>query len=648
MFEIKGMDIEITRGDTAGIRYIFKDKEIPYGTDAIFTVKKKVRDKDIVFQKRVDASGGSASIFFTSDDTNIDPRTYYWDIRLQVPREEGGYDVQTPMEYASFTILDVVGGDIGSGNSESVNPDLPVLQIVLEETREVLARADMVVSSLEALTVEAEPADEPEAEVVKREDGSLSIRIGLPRGAKGDRGEQGIQGERGVQGERGAAFTYDDFTEEQLESIRGPQGLTGEQGIQGVPGKSFTYDDFTPEQLESLRGPQGERGEEGPRGERGAAFTYNDFTADQLEQLRGPKGERGEAGADGTSFTVLGMYATYAALIAAHPTADAGDAYAVGTSESNVVYVWDADKGEWTNLGALKGPKGDPGSAGANGSNGVSVTHSWSGTVLTVTSASGTSSANLKGDKGDTGAAGSTGKDGAAGVGISNVEQTTTSTADGGTNVVTVTLTDGTKKTFNVKNGSKGSAGTNGSNGSNGADGVSVQSVVQTTTSTADGGNNVVTVTLSNGTQTTFTVKNGSKGSTGAAGSNGSNGADGYTPVKGTDYYTAADKSEMVGEVTAALEGTLASKLSGKMVTVTLSSSSWSGSSTYTQTVNVSGVTTSSALEVGPDSSTFEAYCEAQVRASAQGNGTVTFTASAKPSTNLNAVILILEGVQTA
>lgn len=43
-------------------------------------------------------------------------------------------------------------------------------------------------------------------------------------------GAQGAQGIQGIQGERGAAFTYEDFTPEQLESLR------GEQGIQGVPG----------------------------------------------------------------------------------------------------------------------------------------------------------------------------------------------------------------------------------------------------------------------------------------------------------------------------------------------------------------------------------------------------------------------------
>ena len=42
----------------------------------------------------------------------------------------------------------------------------------------------------------------------------------------------------------------------------------------------------------------------------------------------------------------------------------------------------------------------------------------------------------------------------------------------------------------------------------------------------------------------TVTIKNGSKGSTGSAGK---------TPVRGTDYWTAADKSAMVSDVLAAL-----------------------------------------------------------------------------------------------
>ena len=39
----------------------------------------------------------------------------------------------------------------------------------------------------------------------------------------------------------------------------------------------------------------------------------------------------------------------------------------------------------------------------------------------------------------------------------------------------------------------------------------------------------------------------------GAAGTPGKNGTDGKTPVKGTDYWTAADKAEIVNDTLAAL-----------------------------------------------------------------------------------------------
>lgn len=43
----------------------------------------------------------------------------------------------------------------------------------------------------------------------------------------------------------------------------------------------------------------------------------------------------------------------------------------------------------------------------------------------------------------------------------------------------------------------------------------------------------------------------GDKGDTGAQGIQGEKGADGYTPVKGTDYFTEADKAEIINEILA-------------------------------------------------------------------------------------------------
>ncbi len=63
-----------------------------------------------------------------------------------------------------------------------------------------------------------------------------------------------LQGPKGEPGKDGKPFTYDMFTQEQLESLKGPKGADGKQGPKGEP---FRFEDFTPEQLEKLKGPAG-------------------------------------------------------------------------------------------------------------------------------------------------------------------------------------------------------------------------------------------------------------------------------------------------------------------------------------------------------------------------------------------------------
>ena len=104
----------------------------------------------------------------------------------------------------------------------------------------------------------------------------------------------------------------------------------------------------------------------------------------------------------------------------------------------------------------------------------------------------------------------------------------------------------------------------------NGADGIGIQSVEQTATSTVDGGINVITVTKTDGTSSTFTVRNGSKGSTGATGAAGK---DGYTPVKGTDYWTADDIAAIqsyINEKAAALQSKSITDSGGHFTTDTV------------------------------------------------------------------------------
>ena len=77
-----------------------------------------------------------------------------------------------------------------------------------------------------------------------------------------------------------------------------------------------------------------------------------------------------------------------------------------------------------------------------------------------------------------------------------------------------------------------------GTDGKPGVDGFSPIAKVETITNGA-----TITITDKNGT-TTATILNGAKGDPGT---------NGTTPVKGVDYYTEADKQEMVQLVLAAI-----------------------------------------------------------------------------------------------
>lgn len=169
--------------------------------------------------------------------------------------------------------------------------------------------------------------------------------------------------------------------------------------------------------------------------------------------------------------------------------------------------------------------RGATGSSGSNGKDGTSATHSWNGTTLTITSASGTSSANLKGEKGDKGDKGDSVKGDTGSPGADGVSPTVAVSKSG--KVTTVTITD--------KNGAKTATINDGADGSNGKDGTSV-TVKSVSESTADGGSNVVTFSDNK----TVTIKNGKTGGKGDPG---------YTPQKGTDYWTEADQEAIVQQV---------------------------------------------------------------------------------------------------
>jgi hypothetical protein len=123
-----------------------------------------------------------------------------------------------------------------------------------------------------------------------------------PQGPQGPIGQRGEKGEKGDQGERGFEGAPGEKGEMGPEGPTGPQGPQGEMGPQGLQGeagkdgKDFTFDMFTEEQLEMLKGAQGEVGPQGPQGEQGIQGEQG------LQGEQGPQGERGlpgEKGADG-------------------------------------------------------------------------------------------------------------------------------------------------------------------------------------------------------------------------------------------------------------------------------------------------------------------------------------------------------------
>lgn len=76
-----------------------------------------------------------------------------------------------------------------------------------------------------------------------------------------------------LKGDPGKAFTYEDFTAEQLEALRGPKGDKGEKGDRGLQGLQGFQGVAGPEGPQGPQGPQGPTGPQGPRGIPGIAGT---------------------------------------------------------------------------------------------------------------------------------------------------------------------------------------------------------------------------------------------------------------------------------------------------------------------------------------------------------------------------------------
>lgn len=144
--------------------------------------------------------------------------------------------------------------------------------------------------------------------------------------------------------------------------------------------------------------------------------------------------------------------------------------------------------------------------------------------------------------------------DGTDGVGVTNTEIT-----DGGELIIYYS-NDTSKNLGNVvgANGEKGDQGPQGEQGIQGIQGVQGETGNGIASTYVNSLGELVIV-YTNGDEINLGKVVGDKGDQGLHGERGEKGdkgdpgADGYTPVKGTDYWTASDKAEIVSDVIASL-----------------------------------------------------------------------------------------------
>lgn len=285
--------------------------------------------------------------------------------------------------------------------------------------------------------------------------------------------------------------------------IKAPIGKTGPQGAQGIKGDT------------GQKGDKGEKGEKGDRGEKGDTGAT------------GAKGDKGEPGATGPQGIT--------------PTIGENENWYLGNVDTGKPSRGrQGEKGETGATGATgpKGETGPQGETGPRGPQGLQGVQGEPGKGLTISGYYATAQAL---------AAAVTNPEAGDAYGVGTAEPYDIYIYDG---VTSAWVNNGPLQGAKGEKGDKGDTGEKGEPGKDGRPGAAGAPGATGTTFTpsvsADG---TLSWTNDGGKENPASVNikgpQGEQGPQGEPGATGPQGPAGHTPVKGTDYFTAADKSEI-------------------------------------------------------------------------------------------------------
>ena len=260
----------------------------------------------VAFTAMIDDAKGWLTFVVTSDDK--------WQV-----------DVQSRV---SFDMYDALSNKVGNTLNLTTTDKTNLVAAVNEVKQAADGKQDKLIAG-ENITI---AADGKTISAIVGSSASIAMRVNseyIQYSTDDGKTWVNLIAEADLKGDKGDAFTYSDFTTEQLAALKGEKGDTGPQGLQGIQGVQGPQGERGPAGADGSIGPQGPQGDkgdtgaQGPKGDTGATGATGPqgpkgdkgdtgATGPQgIQGVQGPQGEQGPAGADGKSayqYAVEGGY----------------------------------------------------------------------------------------------------------------------------------------------------------------------------------------------------------------------------------------------------------------------------------------------------------------------------------------------------